>query len=112
MTYNRPGIITAFCIIGFIGYVIVLIAIAIYYSYYAESFGEWVPPYLALSAIISLVCIIGLWMMKKWSIITYSVWLAINQIVVVLAWGVWNISALIINIIVVAIIFLKYEEME
>jgi len=54
---------------------------------------------------------IGLWMMKKWGIITYTTFFGINQ-VVLLAFGVWNIFALIIPGIVIAIGFSQYKLME
>ncbi len=112
MTSNRPGIITAFCIIGFIGTVITIIAIPIGYSSVAESIGEWYPPYLVLTAIINLACIVGLWMMKKWSIIIYTVSFAINEIIVGLATGDWHIYSLIIIAAIIAFVFSKYDEME
>ena len=54
---------------------------------------------------------IGLWMMKKWSIVTYTIFFAINQVVLLVA-GVWNIFALIIPGIVIAIGFSKYKLMQ
>lgn len=108
MKNKRPGIITAICVIGFIGAVV---AVALVFSDMARQIGAWYPPYLAFSAIVGLVCMIGLWMMKKWSIVTYTIFFAINQ-VVLLAAGVWNIFALIIPGIVIAIGFSKYKLME
>jgi uncharacterized membrane protein len=54
---------------------------------------------------------IGLWMMKKWSIIAYTTFCGINQ-AVLLASGFWNILALILPGIVIAIGLSKYELME
>ena len=108
MTNNRPGIITAICIIGFIG---ALVTVPFIFSDTSEQIGPWYPPYLAFGAIVGLVCMIGLWMMKKWSIIAYTTLFCINQ-VVLLAMGVWNIFALIIPGIVIAIGFSKYNLME
>ncbi len=54
---------------------------------------------------------IGLWTMKKWGIITYTILFAINQ-VVLLASGVWNIFALVLPAIVIAIGFSKYKLMD
>lgn len=108
MTNKRPGIITAICILGFVGAVI---TIPLIFSSTAKSIGEWYPPYLGLSFIVGGVCMIGLWKMKKWSVITYTVFAAINQIVL-LVMGAWNVLALIIPAIFIAIIFSKFKEME
>ena len=107
MVVKRPGIITVICIIGFIG---ALIAIPMAFSEIASSIGAWYPPYLAFSAMVGLVCMIGLWMMKKWSIVAYTIFVAINQVVLI-AMGVWNLFALIIPGIVIAIGFSKFKEM-
>jgi hypothetical protein len=108
MTNKRPGIITAICVIGFIG---VVATIPLVFSDISKQIGAWYPPCLAFSAIVGLVCMIGLWQMKKWSIITYTAFFGINQ-VVLLASGLWNIFALILPGIVIAIGFSKYELME
>jgi len=77
MTNKRPGIITAICILGFVG---AAFTIPMIFSDIAKSIGTWYPPYLAFSVVFGLVCMIGLWMMKKWSIIAYTVFAAINQV--------------------------------
>jgi hypothetical protein len=108
MTNKRPGIITAICVIGFIG---VVATVPLVFSDISKQIGAWYPPCLAVSAIVGLVCMIGLWQMKKWSIITYTAFFGINQ-VVLLASGLWNIFALILPGIVIAIGFSKYDLME
>jgi hypothetical protein len=108
MPNKRPGIITAICVIGFAG---ALIAIPFIFSDLSKQIGAWYPPYLAFGVVVGLVCMIGLWMMKKWSIIIYTIVFSINQ-VVLLAFGVWHIFALIIPGIVIAIGFSKYKLME
>jgi uncharacterized membrane protein len=50
-------------------------------------------------------------MMKKWGIITYIAFCGVNQ-VVLLASGFWNIFALILPGIVIAIGLSKYKLME
>lgn len=108
MKNRRPRIITAICVIGFIG---AFATIPMVFSDASRQIGDWYPPYLAFSAVVGLVCMIGLWMMKKWSIIAYTTFCGINQ-VVLLASGFWNILALILPGIVIAIGLSKYELME
>jgi hypothetical protein len=94
--------------LGFIGAALTILMI---FSDIAKSVGAWYPPYLGFSAIAGGVCMIGLWMMKKWGIIGYTALVAINQVVLI-AMGVWNLFALIIPGIVIAIGFSKFKEME
>ena len=93
---------------GFIG---ALFTVPLIFSDIAKTVGAWYPPYLAISAVVGLVSMIGLWMMKKWSIITYTTFVVINQVVLI-TMGVWNVFALIIPGIVIAIGFSKFKDME
>lgn len=108
MINERPWIITAICIMGFLG---ALLAIPMMSSDIAQQRGTWFPPYLAFTIVIGLICMVGLWTMKKWGIITYAVFVGINQIVLI-AIGGWNIFSLIIPGIVVVIGFSKYKLMK
>jgi len=94
---KRPISITVICVIGFIGS---LIAVPLIFTPIAQQIGAWYPPYLGFSAVIGMVCMVGLWMMKKWAAYTYTGFVALNQ-VVLLAMGVWNIMALLIPVIVI-----------
>ena len=96
------------CVIGFIGGAF---SIPMIFSDIAGQFGSWYPPYLGLSAVLGLVCMIGLWKMKKWAAYTYTGFVALNQ-VVLLAMGVWNIMALIIPGIVIGIALTHVNKMD
>jgi hypothetical protein len=43
---------------------------------------------------------VGLWMMKKWAAYTYTGFVLLNQ-VVLLVMGVWNVMALLVPAIVI-----------
>lgn len=96
-TQKRPTSITVICIIGFIGS---LIALPLIFSPMAQQIGAWYPPYLGFASIVGLICMIGLWMMKKWAAYAYTAFVVINQIVL-MAMGVWTFMALLIPAIVV-----------
>ena len=105
---KRPKAITVICVIGFIG---AAFTIPMIFSDIAGQIGSWYPPYLGLSAVLGLVCMIGLWKMKKWAAYTYTGFVALNQ-VVLLAMGVWNIMALIIPGIVIGIALTHVNKMD
>src|SRR6266487_6964705 len=75
---KRPTAITVVCILGFIG---AAITIPLIFSASARQIGSWYLPYLGLSAVIGVICMIGLWNMKKWAAYLYTVFVLINQIV-------------------------------
>jgi len=108
MKKKRPVVITVICIIMVIGAIFVIPAI---FSDMARSIGAWYPPCLAISAVIGLVCMIGLWMMKKWSIILYTAFVAVNQ-VVMLAMGAWNVLALLIPAVVIVVGLSQFSKMD
>jgi hypothetical protein len=105
---KRPKAITVICIISFIG---ATFTIPLIFSNISAQIGSWYPPYLGLSAIIGLICMIGLWQMKKRAVYTYTGFVALNQIVL-LTMGVWNVMTLIIPAIVVGIAFSHIKKMD
>lgn len=105
---KRPTAITVICIIGFLG---PLAIIPVLLSGVASQIGAWYLPHLAISSIIGLTCMIGLWNMKKWAAYLYAAMVLINQ-VVLLTMGVWNLTALLIPGIVIAIAFSHLDKMD
>ena len=105
---KRPTAITVICVLGFIG---AAFTIPLIFSDIARQIGSWYPLYLGLSAIIGLVCMVGLWQMKKWAAYTYTGFVGLNQIVL-LTMGVWNVMALLIPAIVVGIALTHLKKMD
>ena len=75
---QRPIIITIICLIGFLS---LLILIPILFSKSAANVGLWYRPFLALSGFVSFMCMLGLWRMKRWAPITYTLYVIVGQIV-------------------------------
>ena len=105
---KRPVAITVICVLGFIG---VAIAVPLAFTGVARLVGSWYPPYLLLSAGMGLICMIGLWKMKKWAAYTYATLFLVNQ-VVLLSMGLWNISTAILPLIVVGIALSQVKNMD
>jgi len=108
MVKKRPKRITIICILGFIGF---LLFVPLLFSSIPASIHKWYPLLLSIASIVSLVCMIGIWMMKKWGIITYTIFCIINQIILILL-SLWRLEALLIPGIFIVIIFTKFKEME
>ena len=108
MRRNRPLIITVLCLIGFAGG---LAAIPMALSQQAETIGRLYPLFLLLSAAGGLVWFAGLWILKRWSVVAYTILAGVSQASLI-AIGSWSIAALIIPGIVIAIGFSYYNLME
>jgi hypothetical protein len=104
---TRPTAITVICVIGFIGG---LFTIPLIFTDIARNIGAWYPPYLAFSAVVGFACMVGLWKMRRWAVFTYTGFVALNQIVMLMM-GVWNVFVLLIPGIVIAIAFTYLSKM-
>lgn len=104
---RRPTIITVICVLGFIGAAFTLPAV-----FMSTRLGlpGWYPPYLLVSALIGVGCMVGLWQMRKWAAFTYTGFTALNQVVLLVA-GLWSVMALIIPGIVVGVCLANVKNM-
>ena len=105
---KRPIIVTIICIISFIG-ALQVIPLAI--SERAQQIGIWYPPYLLLTGLIGLICMIGLWKMKKWAGYLYIIVVIVNQIFA-LSIGLWNVMTLLFPGIVAIILLFQLKKMD
>lgn len=107
-TKKRPIAITVICVLGFIGAVLI---IPLIFSNIALQVGSWYPVYLGFSSVIGLVCMVGLWLMKKWAAYMYTGFVVLNQIIL-LSLGLWNVLALLIPAIVVGVALSHVSKMD
>jgi hypothetical protein len=104
---KRPTSITVICIIGFVG---LLFSIPLIFLPTTRQLASWYPAYLAISVVIGAVCMVGLWMMKKWAAYAYTIIFVVNQIILIAA-GFWNIIGLVIPAIVIFFILRNVSKM-
>jgi hypothetical protein len=55
---------------------------------------------IAIGGVVSLVCGIGFWLMKKWALYVYAVYGFLNQ-AALLALGRWNLFSLLVLVMIV-----------
>lgn len=112
MTVNNSAIeshlaIKAVCVIGFINATQMLNLI---FSPVTKHISLIFPAYFAVAVLISLVCLAGLWLMKKWAAVTYAIILICNQIALIMM-GFWEITALVIPAVIMAVLFKQRKNM-
>jgi hypothetical protein len=98
---KRPVIITVICVIGFIG---ALLTLPLIFSHLALDVGNWYPPFLGLTAIVSIASFIGLWRMRLWGLGLYLAMFIIGQIVM-LTMHIWSPLSPILPVIILMIGF-------
>ena len=100
---EKPLAITAICIIGIIN---AIQMINLVLSPMSKQAGAVYPLYFTLSVALSLACIAGLWLLKRWAALFYGAVLICNQIVLLMM-GYWSFSAAIIPVVII-VLLIKY----
>lgn len=93
-------LIAAICIIGFINATQMLNLVL---SPVSKQIGSIYPLYFSASIIFSIICLVGLWLSKRWAAYAYATILSCNQLAL-LNMGLWGISSAIIPIIIIGLL--------
>jgi hypothetical protein len=104
---EKPLAITAICIIGIIN---AIQMINLVLSPMSKQAGAIYPFYFTLSVALSVACIVGLWLLKRWAAFVYAALLMCNQIVL-LVMGYWSFSAAIIPAVIIALLIKHLDRM-
>jgi hypothetical protein len=72
--------------------------------------APWYAPYLAVSAGIGLACMLGLWKLRRWAVVAYTVFATVNQVVLITT-KLWNPLALLVPAAVVAMGFYYWKRL-
>lgn len=93
---KRPAAITGICVLGVIG----VLGIAYLVSSGAlQGAPDWYMILLAVSVIVNIIAMVGMFMMRKWGAYLYAGMFVIGQIVLV-STGLWGIQSAIVPLIV------------
>jgi hypothetical protein len=106
---QRPTAITVICVLGFIGAGLTLLGLPLILKS-ASMFPGWYLPYLLVSAVVGLACMIGMWRMKKIAAMGYVGMTGLNQ-VILLVGGLWTPMALVIPAIVCGVAIANLSKM-
>lgn len=97
-------VIKVICVIGLIN---ASQMVTLIFSPMTKHLGAAYPTYFGLSVILSLICIVGLWLLKKWAALIYTILLLCNQIAL-MAMGYWEFTAVIVPAAVIGLLY-KYR---
>lgn len=112
MSTNNPVsghtfVIKAICLMGFIN---ASQMTALINAPMVKQVSSILPAYFMISVALSLICLVGLWLYKKWAAIAYSILLILNQGALILT-GFWEMTALILPAVIIGLLFYLREEM-
>jgi hypothetical protein len=99
--------ITIICVIGAIG---ALFTLPLIFSPEAAHIAPWYPAMLAVSGIIGIACMTGLWQMRRWAVYVYTAMFAVTQLLFMTS-SLWTPRSLIIPAIVIVIMFICLPRM-
>ena len=105
---DRPLSITLICICGIIGSLASLLVIG---SPAASQFPMWYPVLIGVSAVCGIASMVGMWLMKKWGVLLYTGLFVAAQ-ALMLALGAWRPMSLLLPLIVIAIGFANFADMD
>jgi hypothetical protein len=97
--------IKAVCVIGFIN---ASQMIHLIFSPMTKQIGASYPTYFMASVLLSAICLIGLWFLKKWAALAYAAVLLINQLVL-MKMGFWEVTALIIPVLIIGLLYNQHN---
>ncbi|NOT11782.1 MAG: hypothetical protein HOP23_08130 [Methylococcaceae bacterium] len=104
---EKPLVINAICIIGVINAIQMFNLVL---SPMAKQAGAVFPLYFSTSILISLLCIAGLWRLKRWAALVYTALLICNQVVLMIM-GYWELAAAVIPVAIILLLFKHLDKM-
>jgi phosphatidylserine synthase len=81
LTLNRPKLITAVCVLGFIWIVFSFPAV---FSPSIKKLGDWYPALFGIIVAFSFIAYIGVWHMKQWGVKLFLITFFVKQTLLVL----------------------------
>ena len=104
---RRPIAITVICIILWVGAAFTVWLLS---SDAVWAIAPWYPPLLGVSALIGVLCTIGVWMMRKWGVYGHIALTATNQVILTTT-GLWSLRALLLPAIFIVVMLIYLSRM-
>jgi hypothetical protein len=106
---RRPILLTLICVFAVVGAVMNLWRVIFGPP---SKLGEWFLPSLAISSIVGIIAMVGVWQMRCWGAYTYIGLCIVGQIELIVMLGHFNWTALLLRCVVVAALLLYLGRMK
>ena len=105
---STPSFIYIVCILGVLGSIPTLL---LWTTEVAYMVGQWYLSFLLISSLLIWLTLIGVWEMKKWAAIAYTIIIFVTQIVLFKYNVIWSYTSIIIPAIVTSTVWYYYRRM-
>jgi len=103
-----PSLIYAACTLGFLGTIPTLL---LWTTELAYMVGQWYKSFLLISSFLIWVSLAGIWYMKKWAAVTYSLIIIATQIILFKYNVMWSYTSLIVPSLVTLVVWFYFRKM-
>jgi hypothetical protein len=80
---QRPPLLSLLCVAGLVGCFLKMILVI---SPPIQGVGPWYPAYLSASTVVLIICLCGLWLMKRWVFFLFIPYVLLDQ------WVYWHLG--------------------
>lgn len=108
MKLPRPPLLTFLCILGFLGS---FLKVYFVLSPTIRQVSPWYPTYVSMSTIFMLICLYGLWLMRRWSVWALGAYVIIHASVH-WALGIRELNAMALALSLTVISAFYYQRMD
>lgn len=107
--FHRPIFLTLICIFAMLGAVLNLVRAVVGPP---SKLGDWFLPSLAVSSIVCVIAMMGVWHMRRWGVYTYIALCVVGQIALIVMVGHFNWIALVLRCAVVSVLLVYLRRMD
>ncbi len=106
--HPTPSLIYAACALGFLGTIPALLLWTTELSYMV---GQWYKSFLLLSSFSIWISLAGIWYMKKWAVVTYTLIIITTQVILFKYNVMWSYTSVIVPTLVTLVAWFYFREM-
>jgi len=105
---SKPPFIDVVCILGVLE---TLPTLAAWTTELAYMVGQWYLNFLLISSLLIWLSLAGVWKMKKWGVLVYTLVIVVTEIVLFKYNVRWNYSSLIAPVVVTLTVWFYFKRM-
>ena len=106
---GRPFVLTFVCILGTVG---AIANLGRFFFGPPSVFGPWLLLTLAVSAVITIVSMVGVWFMRRWAVYTYIGLCIVGQVAWQVIVGIVIWKAVFLRCVVIALFLVYFKRMK
>jgi hypothetical protein len=110
--HERPGLITAVCVLGFIVFGLSLLSAPMIFGAVSERYGVWYGPVWAVSIALTIVSLVGYWRMKKWGVRLYAGLFVFGILLSLFAGIPFSVPGFLVPLAITSLGFANYKRMD